>query len=785
VTIHGFAGLESIVALVALCVLGGLVCVILRLRVSRIEKAEAALREREQRIALALNGSNDGLWHWNLVTDATYYSPRLNELLEYGMDEIKGTIFAFLELVHPDDRSRVRQALDEHRGDRRPFETELRLRLKSGEHRWFRARGREEFDATGRAMSMAGSMTDITDRKLAEAASSRHAMQQGLIAELGQFALKNPPLNELASHAIAVVTRGLAAEFCRLLVAEADDKSLMLMGAEGWEPDWIAKRHYDAAEETEDRFIIGVREAVLVEDFTTESRFKASPVLTAHGIRAGAEMLICGAQNSYGMLGIYSRRAGQFTWENITFLRGITNILASSMDRSIADERLTYLAQFDALTGLPNRSMFLERLWHTIADGDHGKRQAGVIFVDLDRFKLVNDTLGHGAGDGLLLQVALRLLSCVRCEDIVGRLGGDEFAIALAGIEDAADAGAISQGILSALAEPFELAGREIYISASLGIGIYPSNGMDPVTLLKNADTAMYRAKESGRNTFEFYVPQMNERAVERLRIETELRGALERGEFLLHYQPKADIASQEISGFEALLRWQHPERGLVAPGEFISILEETGLIIPVGEWVIRTVCHQLNAWKAANLPLRPVAINLSARQFMHANLDAIVGEILLATGVAAHLLEFELTESILMTDSEASVRILKNLKNFGIRLSVDDFGTGYSSLAYLRRFPLDALKIDRAFIRDVCTDADGAAIVLAIINLAHCLKLYVVAEGVETDAQYHFLRRHGCDELQGYYFSRPKTADDCTRALIEGLALGEPHAVHLLVRQA
>jgi EAL domain-containing protein (putative c-di-GMP-specific phosphodiesterase class I) len=277
----------------------------------------------------------------------------------------------------------------------------------------------------------------------------------------------------------------------------------------------------------------------------------------------------------------------------------------------------------------------------------------------------------------------------------------------------------------------------------------------------------------------------MNERAVQRLRTETELRGALERGEFLLHYQPKADLATGEISGFEALLRWKHPDGRLVPPGDFISILEETGQIIPVGEWVVTTVCRQLREWQAAGLPMHPIAVNLSPRQFTQTNLDSVVGEILRSTGIRPDLLEFELTESMLMTDSEAAVRILGTLKASGIRLSVDDFGTGYSSLAYLKRFPLDALKIDRAFIRDVPTDTDGATIVLAIINLAHSLKLHVVAEGVETDAQLQFLRKHGCDEVQGYYFAYPQAAEACTQALRQGWRLPRPNTVHWLTRKA
>ncbi len=735
-------------------------------------------------MALALTGSNDGLWHWNLLTDAVHISPRVHELLDYAAGELGARFESFLDLVHDEDREAARRPLAVCLMRCRPYDAQFRMRLKSGEYRWFRVRGQVEWNGGHRPVHMAGSISDITDRKAAEAAVNRQALQQGLIAELGQLALNNPSLGELMSHAAAVITRGLTAECCRLLIADGDDLNLRLMGGSGWMEEWLA-RSFDPVEETEDRFIVGVREAVIIDDFPSETRFRPSAILAAHEIRSGAEMLICGAHDAYGILGIYSREPRQFTWENVNFLRGITNILASSMDRKFTDERLTYMAQFDGLTGLPNRNAFLDRLWHIISQADQDRRHAGVIFVDLDRFKLVNDTLGHGAGDTLLLEAAQRLSSSVRSDDMVGRLGGDEFAVALSNLAKPADAEIISQKILNAFSRPFQLAGQVIYVSASLGIGVYPTDGSDPDTLLKNADTAMYRAKEKGRNTYEFYLPQLKERAVGRLKIEAELRGALARGEFVLHYQPKVGIESGEISGFEALLRWQHCERGLISPAEFIPILEDTGMILPVGEWVVSTVCLQLQAWRAAGLPRIPVAVNLSPRQFAQVDLDSVIGATLRSTGVNPGLLEFELTESMLMTDSEASVRILKNLKSFGIRLSVDDFGTGYSSLAYLKRFPLDSLKIDRAFIRDVTSDSDGATIVLAIINLAHSLKLHVVAEGVETEAQFQFLRQHGCDEMQGFYVARPQPAHECTRALAEGWAPRNVGAVQRLARTA
>jgi diguanylate cyclase (GGDEF)-like protein len=450
----------------------------------------------------------------------------------------------------------------------------------------------------------------------------------------------------------------------------------------------------------------------------------------------------------------------------------VAGVLQDISERKAAAAHIERLAQFDSLTGLPNRTLFNDRLAQMLTLAKRSHWVAGVVFVDLDRFKAINDTYGHGAGDRLLKLVAQRLQACIRSGDTVGRLAGDEFAIALATLAKAEDADLVAQKVVDALARPFDIGDVHTFVTASLGIALYPVDGEDADSLLRNADTAMYRAKEQGRNAYQFYTPEMNERVAERLRTETLLRGALERGEFVLHFQPKANLMSGEISGFEALLRWEHPVRGLVAPHEFIPILEDTGLIVTVGEWVLREACEQIVRWQAARITPRPIAVNVSARQFRREGFDAVLAKVLAQSGIDPALLELELTESTLMSDTQEAVRMLDKLRAPGVRLALDDFGTGYSSLAYLRTLPVHTLKIDRAFIRDVATDPDAAGIVIAMIALAHGMKLSVVAEGVETEAQLNFLRLRGCDEMQGYYFARPMPAAECTRALVENRRL-------------
>lgn len=451
-------------------------------------------------------------------------------------------------------------------------------------------------------------------------------------------------------------------------------------------------------------------------------------------------------------------------------MKGNLTRLCAAIDRELreaevrrqrlrAEEAAQHQAHYDLLTDLPNRTMFVDRLTLALAHANRYRKMLAILFVDLDRFKTIIDTLGHAVGDRLLRGVAERLRQCLDEGDTLARMGGDEFVVLLPQIHRADKAVRVAHQILEVLKPSFMFNGHELHITTSIGIALYPYDGEDTDTLLKNADTALYRAKEQGRNNYQLYTPAMNARAFERLALENSLRKALERQEFLLHYQPQLELKTGQIIGIEALLRWQHPDLGLVYPAEFIPLAEETGLIVPLGEWVLRTACAQNRTWRAAGLPPITMAVNLSARQFQHHDLVETIARILKETDLEPGGLEVEITESIAMQNADYTIVILKELKDMGIQISLDDFGTGYSSLSYLKKFPLDTLKIDQSFIRDLSSEANDAAIANAVIVLAHSLKLNVLAEGVETREQETFLKDKGCDRYQGYLFSNPLPA--------------------------
>lgn len=425
-------------------------------------------------------------------------------------------------------------------------------------------------------------------------------------------------------------------------------------------------------------------------------------------------------------------------------------------ERKLSEERVQYLATHDPLTALPNRFMFSEILNLAIDSAHRYKRKLAVLFIDLDRFKNINDTLGHDAGDILLKETAARLRQCLRTSDVVARLGGDEFVILVQEVAEPDQAIRVAQKVLSAAIKPMNILGQECRVTASVGICMYPDDAPDEQGLMKNADIAMYRAKDEGKNNYQFYSADIKQRSLERLTLENNLRRALERSEFFLHYQAKRNLQSGAITGVEALLRWQHPDLGTVSPAQFIPLAEETGLIVPIGAWVLKTACDQNVSWQQQGLPALCMAVNLSVRQFYDEGLVRTVATTLESSGMKPELLELEITEGMVMQDADRAIRILREIKKLGVRLAIDDFGVGYSSLAQIKRFPIDTLKVDGSFIRDIPGNTEDRAITEAIIAMGKTLSLTVIAEGVETQEQETFLRDHSCDESQGFYFSRP-----------------------------
>ncbi len=443
-------------------------------------------------------------------------------------------------------------------------------------------------------------------------------------------------------------------------------------------------------------------------------------------------------------------------------------IVCFSFDLTEYKKQLNHLAYHDALTTLPNQALLKDRLEQAIALARRNKQMLAFMLVNLDRFKIINDTLGYVIADQVLQEVATRLSGCVRDSDTVARLGSDEFALLLTQIGRAEDAAKVAQIIQDVLESPFDFAGQELFAQASIGISLYPDDGSDAMALLKTAGIALNRAKEKGGNGYQFYTSGRTTKALRQLVLESNLRSGLEREEFVIYYQPQVNIESCQIVGIEALIRWRHPALGLLHPQEFIGMAEESGLIVSLGEWVLRAACVQNKSWRDAGFePLR-LAVNLSARQFQQPRLIATIERILTETGLDPRYLEFELTESSVMKEPDEAIKKLHELKQMGVTISIDDFGTGYSSLNYLKRFPIDTLKIDKSFVREISTDPDVTAIVTAIITLAHALKLNVIAEGVETEEQFKFLRSLGCDEVQGFLFGRPISADEFTALLIE-----------------
>jgi diguanylate cyclase (GGDEF)-like protein len=498
------------------------------------------------------------------------------------------------------------------------------------------------------------------------------------------------------------------------------------------------------------------------------------------GLHSASAWPILGSKGqTLGALSLYSRRNDNPHRLSAHLVGICTDLAGIAIESRWAADRIQHLAHHDDLTGLPNRLLFNYHLPRALARAQRTSGAVGVLFLDLDRFKIINDTLGHGAGDDVLCQVSKHLLECLRGADTLARVGGDEFTLLVEQFDGPQDLGDIAQKLLTATARTLKINGQEYHLSGSIGIAIYPKDGGDSASLLKNADIAMYRAKNSGRNNYQFYSNDINEHSVERLSLENQLRHAVTRREFEVHYQPKVNIQTDRIAGAEALVRWRHPQRGMLLPGEFIGVAEEVGLIGSIGRLVLDTVCADAKRWRDQELAPIRIAINLSAQQFADSRLLKDLDSVLRETGCDPNALEFEITESVVMTSPDRALALLQQIKEHGITIAIDDFGTGHSSLAYLKLFPVDSVKIDYTFIRDIAVDPNDLAITKAIIALGHSMGLKVIAEGVESETQLEILRRFRCDEFQGFLFSEAVPAAEFEQVLLAD-AEAQPRLAHV-----
>jgi diguanylate cyclase (GGDEF)-like protein/PAS domain S-box-containing protein len=702
-----------------------------------------------------------------------YVSPQIEEILGYSPEEWMADPGLWARQLYPDDRERAleqetRKVVAE--GGAPPVD--YRMITREGDVVWLLDEAVLEPDSGGTQV-WHGVLYDITERKIAEQELQRAAAQQAAVARLGRYALQDGDPARLSKQAVPLMTEIEGVEAACVWEAGRGGRRLHLRaGLE--EPAGGPERRASAARDSHAGAALESGLHVIVDDWSAERRFSMPPVLRVLGVRSSLAVPIAGKDHPFGVLDIHSTEPSRFTPQDVHFVQASANVLADALERHSTDEALRHRVLHDSLTGLPNRPNFVDSLQDALKRGIASGSPVGILFIDLDHFKLINDSIGHHAGDELLRAVAPRLRAHLRPGDIVARFGGDEFGILVDRLTDEEEALAIADRVAAAFSEPYSMGGADHFVTASIGIAVARPTGREPTDaelLIRDADAAMYRAKERGRGRCEVFDAEMRARAVRRLETERELRHALDRDELELHYQPVIALSSGEIVGLEALVRWNHPERGLLDPGEFVSIAEDSGLIEPIGRWVQETACRQALGWHDLRPDQRPldISVNLSARQVAHRELADSVREILSGTGLEPVNLRLEITESVLVDESASATATLEALSEIGVRLVLDDFGTGYSSLAYLNRFPFDALKIDRSFVDGLGVEQERTAIVEAVIGMARALSLDAIAEGVENEAQLSELRRLGCDYAQGHLFSRPLAPEKVTSLLREG----------------
>ena len=717
------------------------------------------LLERVPAIIYVADTGGDGRWH--------YVSPQIETILGYSAAEWCADPGLWAKRLHPEDRDWVLARENEHHGIQPEDEAlEYRMLHRDGHAVWIRddavlARGEDG------ELRWHGMLHDVSYRKEVEAELERRAAQQAAVALLGEHALEGASTADLMQEATASAADMLGAEISAVWEYLPDEGCLVLRSGIGWPDTEFGKLRYPAGVGSQAGYTLQGGAPVVVEDWNTETRFEQPKF---RGRRTGSGLSVKiegGSRGPFGVLVVQSMRSRGFAPRDVDFLQSLANVLADALDRQAVEDAIRERAVHDPLTGLPNRVLFVDRLEHALARLGRQQSLAAILFLDLDHFKLVNDSLGHHVGDELLAAAAPRLKHALRGSDTVARFGGDEFGILLEDIVSERDAIDTAERIAATFARPFVLSGSEHFVTTSIGIAL-ATGGERADELIRDADAAMYRAKDRGRARYEVFDEGMRGRAIERLRMENDLRRALERDQLRLEYQPVVSLMNFSIIGVEALLRWRHPDRGEIPPSEFIPIAEENGLIEPIGRWVLENACRQAAQWYAARPDSAPLAmsVNLSAVQVARRTLPDVVRAALSSTGLDPACLSLEITETVMVRDADGLTEILQALKALGVRLVLDDFGTGYSSLSYLTRLPLDVLKVDRSFVDGLGNEPRDTAITETIIAMSRALSLDVVAEGVETSEQVHELSRLGCTAAQGFHFSRAVPAREITDAL-------------------
>ena len=702
-----------------------------------------------------------------------YVSPQVEEILGYRPEEFVSDPGLWARLLHPEDRGRaLEQETEDRLGRRDTAPAEYRMCRRDGSVVWMHDEAVLEAGEDGVPI-WHGVLYDVSERKEAEGELQRALSQQAVVARLGERALQNGDPEELMQIATESIAKVAGVHSACIWELGRDGRRLNLRAGLD-EAVTGAGRRVSASRDSHAGAALDSGTHAIVPDWEQETRHTMPPVLRVFGAASSLAVVIDGKNRPFGVLDVHATAPHRFSAKDVPFVQAAANVLADAIERHNADQALRYRVLHDALTGLPNRLSFVDALGESLAKANVSGSPVGILFLDLDHFKLINDSLGHHAGDALLRAVAPRLRSQLRPGDVVARFGGDEFGILIDRLADEGEAVAIAHRVASAFAQPFTIDGVDHFVTASIGVAVSrpgEERTVNAELLIRDADAAMYRAKEGGRSRCVLFDAEMRAGAMRRLEVERELRHAIDRDELALHYQPVVNLRSGEISGMEALVRWRHPERGMLDPGEFVSIAEDSGMIDAIGRWVQERACRQALEWHQLRPDARPldVAVNLSARQVANRDFAATVEEIIARTGIDPVHLRLEITESVLVDESATATASLEQLNELGVRLVLDDFGTGYSSLAYLNRFPFHALKIDRSFVEALGIEQEATAIVEAIIGMARALSLEVIAEGVESEVQLAELQRLRCDYGQGHHFQAAMPEREVSRLIAEG----------------